>query len=207
MIDKVVQELKQGSMVFPKVLFDYYHELNIDNQEFIFLIYLLNNSCRLDATIMSNDLKIDVPEFMKMMDDLISKGLISIVLKGKKEEWINIDALYKKLALYLISETKEEKTDLYSLFEQEFGRALSPMEYELINGWLANGSKEETIILALKEAVYNGVFKFKYIDSILYNWGKKGIKTKEDILKERKNYQKNVKNTELFDYDWLNEND
>ncbi len=212
LLEKVIQQLKGGSMVFPRVLFDSYKELNINHQELVFLIYLLNESCRLDPSIMSDKLNITIPDFMRMIDNLVGKDLIKIELKSqgvKKEEWISLEPMYKKIALFLVSNPEEDEkvTNLYSEFEQEFGRALSPMEYELISGWISNGSTEETIRLALKEAVYNGVFKLKYIDSILYEWGKKGIKTKEDVLKDRKNFQNKNKNKELFDYDWLNEND
>lgn len=196
-------------MVFPKILFDYYHELKLDNQEFIFLIYLLNSSVKLNPTIMSKDLNLSIPDFMRVMDNLIGKDCIKIELMSegnKKEEWISLEPLYKKLALKLTQE-EEIKTDLYSEFEQEFARTLSPMEYELINGWLQNGSTEETIRLALKEAVFNGAHNLKYIDRILYDWGKKGIKTKEDVQKDREKWNKGTPKKDLFDYDWLNEND
>ena len=82
------------------------------------------------------------------------------------------------------------------------------MEYEIINAWLDNSFNEELVILALKEATYNGVSNLRYIDKILYEWEKKGIKTKEDVEKERKKFEsKKVESKELFDYDWLNDNE
>ena len=82
------------------------------------------------------------------------------------------------------------------------------MEYEIINGWLTTCS-EEIIILALKEATYNGVSNFRYIDRIINEWNKKGIKTKEDVEKNKKEFKnkKDNKKQELFDYDWLNDNE
>ena len=96
------------------------------------------------------------------------------------------------------------------MFEKEFGRTLSPMEYEIINAWQENNISDETIILALKEAVYNGVTNLRYIDRILSEWTKKGIKTKEDLEKEKiefskRKIQNNSVNNENIDYDWLNE--
>ena len=58
-------------------------------------------------------------------------------------------------------------------------------------------TEEETIKEALKEAVLNNVRNFKYIDKILYDWSKKGIKNR--IKEENKQ--------ELFDYNWLDENE
>ena len=212
MLEKVIEQLKSGSMVIPRVLFDSCKELKISHQELVFFIYLLNDSCRLDPAIMSKNLNLSLPEFMRMIDNLIGKDLIKIETNGlKKEEWISLEPLYKKLALFLVSnqEVDDKTTNLYTEFEQEFGRPLSPSEYELICSWISNGTLEETIRLALKEAVYNGVFKLKYIDSILTEWERKGIKTKEDVLEDRKKFQNKNKNKkiEIFDYDWLNDDD
>ncbi|MEI3499802.1 MAG: DnaD domain protein [Bacilli bacterium] len=82
------------------------------------------------------------------------------------------------------------------------------MEYEIINGWLDVPFKEELIISALKEATYNGVSNLRYIDKILYEWKKKGINSKEDIEKNRNDFQnRKVESKPLFDYDWLNDNE
>ena len=82
---------------------------------------------------------------------------------------------------------------------------MSPIEYELISGWLDNYN-EEIIKCALKEAVWNGVSNLRYIDKILYEWKKKGINSKDDVEKDRKQFKKNnTKKTEMFDYDWLND--
>ena len=43
----------------------------------------------------------------------------------------------------------------------------------------------------------------RYIDKILYEWKKKGIKSQKDIANVKKGEQS--KNEEVFDYDWLNE--
>ena len=122
-------------------------------------------------------------------------------------ETINLDLLYEKLAFSLNQVEEKEDSNLYSIFESEFGRTLSPMEYEIINSWKDNGYTEELIILALKEATYNGVSNLRYIDKIIYEWGKKGIKNKEDVENNRKQFKNNNsnKNKELFDYDWLND--
>ena len=126
------------------------------------------------------------------------------------EEIIDIDNLYKKLALTIINEEEKQdnndkKINIYSEFEKEFGRTLSPIEYELIGSW-GEVNSEEIIELALKEAVYNGVTNLRYIDKILHEWNRKGFKTKEDIQKDKASFSnKKIEKKELFDYDWLNE--
>ena len=84
---------------------------------------------------------------------------------------------------------------------------MSPIEYELINGWKENDFSDELITLALKEAVYNGVTNLRYIDKILYEWKKKGIRTKEQVEQSRVAFKsKKEEKQELFDYDWLDDN-
>ena len=57
----------------------------------------------------------------------------------------------------------------------------------------------------------NGVTNLIYIDKILYEWEKKGYKNKEDIEKSRQNFRRNQEikkaKKEVFDYNWLEDND
>ena len=87
------------------------------------------------------------------------------------------------------------------MFEREFGRTLSPMEFETINGWVNNGVKPELIKDALKEAVLSGVTTIRYIEAIIREWSKNGGKktTKRKEKEEPEEY------SELFDCEWLDE--
>ena len=159
------------------------------------------------------DLNIQLPEVLQIIDGLCTNDIISIELKKVnevREEFINLEQLYTKLAYFIINEEEVvesvKSSNIYDIFEQEFGRTLSPIEYELINGWLEADFKEDIIIMALKEAVFNGVSNLRYIDKILYEWKKKGLNSKEDVENNRLQFQqKKVEKKELFDYDWLNE--
>ena len=160
--------------------------------------------------IFVNGLGFDKYKAMEIINSLVEKKIICITVekneKKKSEEYINIDLLYNKLFNNGIE--KEEKnnidTNIFSLFENEFGRPLSPMEYEIIKGWINDKFSEEIITEALKEAVYNNVNNLRYIDKILYEWKKKGFKNKEDIIKDKINYKKNKKEKiDIFDYNWL----
>lgn len=73
-----------------------------------------------------------------------------------------------------------ESANLFSVFEQEFGRLLSPMECETISGWIDQDRYAEEIIrFALKEAVFAGKLSFRYIDRILIEWSRNRV-TNED---------------------------
>lgn len=59
--------------------------------------------------------------------------------------------------------------------------------------------------MALKEAVYNGAVSLRYIDRILYDWTKKGIKTEADVNLEKQKFKKKKETPDIFNYDWLND--
>ena len=211
-MDKVIELLRSNNIQISKQLLFNYKKLNILDNEFIVLIYLINENIYNPKQI-GIDLSIPFPEVLEIINNLTEKGILKIELtkiNNIRTEVVNLDLLYDKLAFLIIKgedNNEEKKTSLFDTFESELGRTLSPMEYEIINGWLQECS-EEIILLALKEAIYNGVSNFRYIDRIINEWSKKGIKTKEDVLKnqnEFKRNQKDKKKQELFDYDWLND--
>jgi DNA replication protein len=72
-------------------------------------------------------------------------------------------------------------TNLFAVFEQEFGRPLSPMEVETINGWLDKDKYDEDLVLfALKESVFAGKLHFRYIDRILLEWSRNRVSSVEE---------------------------
>lgn len=78
-------------------------------------------------------------------------------------------------------ETEQERS-LFSIFEKEFGRPLSPMECESISGWVDEDRyPEELILLALKESVFAGKVHFRYIDRILLEWARNRVKNAQDV--------------------------
>ena len=65
----------------------------------------------------------------------------------------DLDEMYKKLVMSMINDKKETpKTTIYDKFEKEFGRTLSPMEYEIIGAWIDGNYTEELIELSLKRS-------------------------------------------------------
>lgn len=209
-MSQVIELLKSINYQISKELLFNYKKLNITDSEFIIIIYLINQSSNIyNPKQMSNDLNIELNNILELMNSLSEKNIIKIEMKkinNIRSEVINLDSLYEKLAFSLTEVEEENESNLYSVFETEFGRPLTPLEYQIINGWVDTGVSEELIKLALKEATYNGVRNLRYIDKIIYEWDKKGIKTKDDVEKNRKQFKNNnTKNKELFDYDWLND--
>lgn len=209
MTSKILELIKNGHIIVPTSLLKNYKKLKITDKELIVLIYLLGSS-EFDPEKISKDLNIKLSETLKIIDSLTTKDILKINVKSGKvcEEYITFDEMYNKLVMEVINDKKEtSKTTIYDKFEKEFGRTLSPMEYEIIGAWLDNNYTEELVELALKEATYNGVTNLRYIDKILSDWNKKGIKNQKDILKEREKRSKQKPKKEVFEYDWLNEKD
>ena len=210
-MNNVIEVLKSKTYEIREEILFNYKKLNITDSEFVVLIYLINSSNIYNPKQIGEDLNIDLNNVLETVNSLCEKNIIEIKMEKKnnvRTEVIDLDMLYEKIALSL--DAKEEDSNnnnIFSLFEKEFGRTLSPMEYEIINAWFDSGYSEELITLALKEATYNGVSNLRYIDKIIYEWGKKGIKTKEDVEKDRKKFKSNSNKKELFDYDWLNDED
>ena len=213
----IIDTLKERPIVIPRILFKNYKKLNITEEELIVLIFILNLGEKIvyNLEIFIKELNYDKYQIMRVLTNLSEKNIISIRVEknsqGISEEYICTDILYNKIFnLLLDKEDQKEKTidtDLFTLFEQELGRTLSPMECEIIKEWINSSNySEELIREALKEAIYNNVRSLKYIDRILYTWNTKGIKNKADIIKDKSSYRKSTTiNSDVFDYNWLEE--
>ncbi|PQP81989.1 DNA replication protein DnaD [Paenibacillus sp. PCH8] len=144
----------------------------------------------------------------RMLQRLMKDGYISIDEHRDEErdiqyERYDLHGLYTKLATCTAEELatsraeqrsnnstrsdsnsvqkEEEERNMFSIFEKEFGRPLSPMECETISGWLDQDRyQEELILMALKEAVFAGKVHFRYIDRILLEWSRNRVKNVQD---------------------------
>lgn len=213
---KLIDIFKQGHIVIPLFMLQHYKELKLEIGEFLFLMYLYNlgNKFIFDPSKFASDLNLDIKDVMNYIGTLSDKHFIRVEVmkndKGLMEEMVLMDDFYSKLSLITMDEVNNvssaDNSNIYEIIEKEFGRTLSPMEYEIIRAWLDNDMSEELIQEAIKEATYNGVSNLRYIDKILYEWSKKGYKTKEQIENAKINHRKNKDDIkEVFDYDWLND--
>lgn len=206
--------IKEKTYNVPSFILKNYEKLNLTAEEVLVLIVLYNHYGKIsyDINKLLEEINLEKYKLMQLISSLEEKKIISIDLitnsKGLKEEYISLELLYDKIInIYLdVKEETNESADIYSAFEKELGRTLSPMEYEIIKGWVMDKFSDELIILALKEAVYNGVNNLRYIDKVLYGWRKKNIKNKQDIIKDKEKFKNRQKeNVEVFDYNWLDE--
>lgn len=203
---------EEKSLVVNPIFLKGINKLNLDLKEFLFLLYFFNDSEKIfDVKKISNTIKMSENDVLNSFNSLIKKKYILIESKknknGKISEFINLEYFYKELdENFKVIKKEETDINIYSIFEQEFGRPISSIEYEIIKAWLEKEFSEELILGALKEAVYNGVHNLRYIDKILYEWQKKGFKNMKDISNHitKRTKEKDSKK-ELFDYNWLDE--
>lgn len=178
--------------------------IDITLEEFLLVLYFINISSFLNTDDIKEKLGFDDEKIFNTFTSLINKKYIEMVVtnnNGEVIEQIKLDPLYDRLALNKKTENVDSK-DIYAMFESELGRTLSSFEYEMINKWIEKGVEEETIKNALKEAVLNNVRNFKYIDKIIYEWTKKGIKNK--IKDDNK---KDTHEDDILDFEWFDENE
>ncbi len=190
-------------------------KLNLN--EFLVLMFFDNNFNGIfDIDLVSQTIGLSMNDTMEAFNSLMLKGLVSLEsvkdIEQRMNEIVKLNGVYE----YVIDNMEEEvevqvQEDIFKTFEKELGRTLSPMELEFINAWVMSGTPEELILGALREAVYNGVRQFRYIDKIIYEWGKKGFRTMDDVRehlknrREEKNKDKVIskKEQEISDFDWL----
>jgi len=196
------------NFIIPNYIIKNYEKIGLEGLEFIMLIYFINQRTNVtfDVNKIALDLNLDSSKVLEIINSLNEKNFISIEMKknnGVIEEYISTDLFYNKISSMLMETVSNDKeTDLYSVFEKEFGRTLSPTEFTSINNWIENGISEELIKEALKEAILSGVHNIRYIDTILFNWTKKGYKKPEDVKRKKDDDDEII---EVYDYDWLNE--
>ena len=189
-----------------------YLDKNITLNEFLIILYFINNeSDSFDADKISRTFNISVNNVIDSFNNLVTKGLIDLETKKDKNnkviEKVCLDNLYKNVMSSLNEDVKkEEKLSIFDTIEKEFDKKLSPIDMEIINGWLEIGTPEELIRGAIKEAAYNGVKTLRYMDQIIYEWQKKGLKTMEDVNNHLKT-KDNKGKEDLFDYNWLEDDE
>lgn len=195
-MDNIKKMYKEKNFLINTLVLKNVRNLKIDIDELLLLLYFINVEESLDLAKIKEYINFTDEEILNVYSNLLAKGLIEVKTfknNGIFSEKISLDVFYDKLILGAKEDVKTNE-DIYSKFENEFGRSLSPMEYETINRWISSGVKEELIVEALREAVINNVRNLRYIDKIIYEWTKKTIRPKEE-------------SEELFDYDWLEDTD
>lgn len=138
-------------------------------------------------------------EVVKLMPNESSNGRIDYIYniyemskqEGKKQEVENLplEILEVENQGQLNTNNKElnnkKLNNIYDFLQKELGRTLSPAEIEKVKEWEDN----ELTRYAVKVAILNGAYTINYIDTIIYNWQKLGIKSVSQAQEETKRHR------------------
>jgi DNA replication protein len=211
MKENFVQWVLEGNITLPATLLNSYKEIGLNEEELVLLLhvfhYLEKGNEFPTPNEISSKMTVSVSKCTELLRKLIQQGYIEIndghTSEGIRYEKYSLQPLWEKLVDQFLLSKRElvkekeqrEETDIYTTFEQEFGRPLSPFECETLGMWLDDDRHEPIIIkAALREAVISGKLNFRYIDRILFEWKKNGIKTIEQAKsygKKFRQYQSN----------------
>ncbi|WP_164218894.1 DnaD domain-containing protein [Virgibacillus sp. YIM 98842] len=221
MLNKLpLQEMLLNQIQIPTRLLTSYTSLGLNEKDVMVILqiqrFLLENNDFPTPYELAESLTVDETECANILRKLIQKDLLAIEQRENEEHKISEAYSLAPLLVKLYTDKpSKEKTEgtIFILFEQEFGRPLSPFEIETINAWLDEDQLAPSLIKAgLRESVLMGKLNFKYIDRILRDWKKKGIQSVEDARNESKKFhsaQKNPpqqyaeKRDTSFYYNWL----
>ncbi|MEH7093434.1 DnaD domain-containing protein [Neobacillus vireti] len=214
MKSNIVAWMQQGNITIPTLLFSEYRNLNLNETELVLLLNIITfiekgNEFPTPEEL-SGLMTVSIAECHDMLRRLIQRGFIEIIdqysNEGIRFEKYSVKPLWEKLVDQFLlndqvtrqTEQKNEETDVYTCFEKEFGRPLSPFECESLGMWMDDDHHDPIIIkAALREAVMSGKLNFRYIDRILFEWKKNGIKTIEQAKNHgRKFRQKQTDKTQ-----------
>ncbi|MDQ0218954.1 DnaD domain protein [Peribacillus cavernae] len=192
--NKIFAWLKEGTITIPSFLFSNYKAMGLNEQEVMLLLQLqsfleMGNAFPTPSQ-MAARMTFQESECLFMIQRLIQKGFIDIeeeYSNSIRHERYSIDPLYEKMIdcfLKTLNQTESaqaaaDNDSLYTIFEKEFGRPLSPFECETLAMWMEEDHHPDIIKAALRESVISGKLNFRYIDRILFEWKKNGVKTLE----------------------------
>ncbi len=229
--------IEQGNITIPQLFFQFYKELHITDDEAILLLHLIAFHEEGNDFPTPYDLKarshFAANDISMKLQRLMQKGFLEITqgvdANGKIYEKYSIYPLWDRILMLLESkqlatsdaEQKNEEGEIFTMFEQEFGRLLSPIEIETIGMWMDHDHHSPAIIKeALKEAVLAGKISLRYIDRILFEWKKKNFTSvkqveqhSEQFRKRTMTSQQQVRNEERSEvpkaafYNWLEDRD
>ncbi|RCW51062.1 DnaD domain protein [Paenibacillus prosopidis] len=192
--------LQEGGVHVSAMLLRTYRQLELSDTEAMLLLQIM---VYMEADLndfptpeeLADRMGISVREVGQMLGRLMKDEFLTIDEyvdsgSGKQSERYNWNGWLLKAAQLTAEQKRETRkaerqpmrnhsassADLFSVFEQEFGRLLSPMECETITGWLDQDRYTDEIIrFALKEAVFAGKLSLRYIDRILIEWSRNRV--------------------------------
>ena len=136
--------------------------------------YLNAEYIKEDNQILGRILKIQSPPYPVKVFRKLNRGYLENDeggIKYSKEGYLEND--------------EDNNNNIYDFLQKELGRTLSSTEIEKVKEWEDN----ELTRYAVKVAILNGAYTINYIDTIIYNWQKLGIKSVSQAQEETKRHR------------------
>ncbi|SFP42800.1 DnaD domain-containing protein [Salibacterium halotolerans] len=227
--EQALHLLQYGTTPVSNLLFDYYACIGLNEKEMMMLLHIYrfieDHHPFPTPGELSERMAITDDECSSLLRTLINNGFLDMHKNEDDNqvmyETFSLEPLFRRIveAFYRPAEDlrteAEGEGELYQLFEQEFARPLSPMEYETISVWMDQDKYSADLIkAALHESVLSGKLNLRYIDRILFEWYKNGIRTKQEAKAHSDRFRKSTSSAgkaskeKLPDYpniNWLDE--
>lgn len=198
--------IEQGNVTISQLFFQHYKQLLISDSDAMVILHMIafqaDGNYFPSPTNLANRMQQKEKDVTDSLQRLMQKGLFTIVQSTDENKVLHekfsfvplwerlLEVVEKQHVQKNDQQTKLDEGEVFSLFEQEFGRFLSPMECETIGMWIdKDGHTAEIIRAALKEAVLAQKMSLRYIDRILFEWKKKNVKTMQDVEKQTRAFR------------------
>ncbi|WP_088102172.1 DnaD domain-containing protein [Halalkalibacter urbisdiaboli] len=203
----LVKWTTQGHLSVPKLLLQHYKSIGLKEDELVALLQV--------QTFIDEGEQFPTPDRLsermthttsgcaELLGRLVKKGYLTLEKQmddqGILFEFYTLEPLWIRLLQHIQGEEQtnqeqlkfEQEGQLYTRFEQEFCRPLSPIEAETLSMWIDQDNHSPELILgALREAVVSGKLNFRYIDRILFEWKRNGVTTLEQAKAHGEKFRK-----------------
>src|SRR5699024_1805488 len=139
--DTSIQYLLLNQLTIPKKLLTTYKTLGLNEQQLVIILqihrFLQENNEFPTPSEIASSVTISEQQCVDILRQLIQKNVLEIQqLRNDQQqlsEAYSLDPLWEKLFTQDDKTKEEVEGSLFILFEQEFGRPLSPFEIETIN--------------------------------------------------------------------------
>ena len=146
----------------------------------------------ISSEILSLKMNMSNDEIDNVLSKLFTKGYIEFITKDDKL-YTSIDKIKSILvkcfekSVFTDEELKENeeldqiRKEVFSIFQKEFNRSLTPIEINKIEMWITDGVKKEIIFDSLKDARNRRHLSINYIDKIIIERIRKEDNSGNDI--------------------------
>ncbi len=212
-----------GAIDFHYLLLENYKKFGI-NEKQLSVIFMVDHLLQQKNTLVTADLlalKMSLPitEIDQLLVELLNKNILEFD-NSESQMKTTLEPLKKRLFReFQVAVIKDHEAvnsnefsaqiqNIYQVFEKEFGRTLSPLEFSRIREWVGFGYTDEIIINALHEAMANNKKSIRSIDKILLKWATRDDVSKEGYSAVNEQWNKDIEKTiAIAQTKWVDEDD